>query len=151
MLNLVVEILEECKAEIQRNLAEQGVNASGRTSRGLVVEKYDGGVRLVATDGAPLFTTEIGRGPGKVPYLFADILFQWSKDKGLQFKDDKERKQFASALAWQIKKEGTQRHTNPSKQKQIYTKATEQALAKINELLPRSIKDTILKKPGQMF
>ena len=141
MLNLVVEILEECKAEIQRNLAEQGVNASGRTSRGLVVEKYDGGVRLVATDGAPLFTTEIGRSPGKVPVGFRQIIEQWSRDKGLLFPTESDRKRFAFLTARKIAEEGTQRHKNP--RADIYSPAVEKAVSELETALYKATIEAI--------
>lgn len=141
MLNLVVEILEECKAEIQRNLAEQGVNASGRTSRGLVVEKYDGGVRLVATDGAPLATTEIGRRPGKVPVGFRQIIEQWSRDKGLLFPTESDRKRFAFLTARKIAEEGTQRHKNP--RADIYSPAVEKAVSELETVLYKATIEAI--------
>jgi hypothetical protein len=43
--NALLDMMERIKA----NLAEKGINASGRTSAGLQVQRYETGVRLVLT------------------------------------------------------------------------------------------------------
>lgn len=74
--------LEKVKLEIQANMQAGGVNASGQTSKSLKVVPYESGVRLISDGtGAPFSTVEAGRKPGKVPYNFVDIIFQWSKIK----------------------------------------------------------------------
>lgn len=108
----VVGILERAKMVIQANMAEKGINASGRTSQSLRVETYADGVRLVigGKDTAPLATLEVGRDGGKVPRGFTDIIDQWSRDKGLTFGSERERRTFAYLTARKIAREGTERH-----------------------------------------
>lgn len=141
MYEVVAEILERCKEEIQRNLADKGINASGRTSRGLKVERYEGGVRLIATDGAPLPTTEIGRGPGKVPMAFRDIIEQWSRDKGLTFPTESDRRRFAFLTARKIAEEGTGRHRDP--RADIYSPAVEEAVSEIEAAINQATIEAI--------
>lgn len=97
----IAGILENARADIQANLEAEGVNASGRTSNSLQVEVYADGVRLFSDgSGAPIQTTEFGRRAGAIPSNFTDIIEQWSRDKGISFDTDKERRAFASAVAW---------------------------------------------------
>ena len=112
IIDEVVNILLEVKDEIQANMASKQINASGRTSRGMQVQRYEHGVRLVLTgdDVAPLATLEVGRRGGKVPMGFTDIIEQWSRDKGLTFPNEGDRRSFAYLTARKIAREGTQRH-----------------------------------------
>lgn len=115
ILDNIGQALELAKADIQANLASKGINASGRSSASLRVERYAGGVRLVygGDDTAPLPTLEIGRPGGPVPMGFTDILVQWSRDKGLTFESESRRRSFAYLLGQRIKREGTLRHKTP--------------------------------------
>lgn len=126
----VEKILFEIRDEIKREMAAKNINASGRTSNNIMVERYEGGIRLViaAGDVAPLYTLETGRAGGGVPRGFTDILEQWSRDKGLTFADDKERRSFAYLLGRKIAREGTQRHWEPTN---VYSAAVERGLRKM--------------------
>ena len=121
----VTAILEKAKDEIQANMADKDINASGRSSASLRVERYDGGVRLVygGKDTAPLDTLEIGRPGGNVPggfvttrsgvrdvsNTFKAILVQWAKDKGISdFGWGR-----ATMLGRRIAEQGTLRHSAP--------------------------------------
>lgn len=59
---------------------------------------------------------EGGRMAGPTPRNFVDIILQWSRDKRLTFADEKERKKFASAVAWKIHEEGTKEHREGTRQ-----------------------------------
>lgn len=126
----IVSVLEQCKSEIQANMAAKGINASGRTSRGFQVLADGGSIALVLsheekglapmtpryigyvqTGVAPLRTLEIGRPSGRVPKGFYYIIKQWTRDKGLSFSRESERQTFAYFLARKIAREGTRRHT----------------------------------------
>lgn len=48
-----------------------------------------------------------GRKAGKVPANLQDIIYEWSKLKGISFTSDKERESFAYFTAKKIKNEGT--------------------------------------------
>lgn len=113
----IIRILEEAKDAIQRNMATEGINATGNTSASFRVERYDGGVRLVMggteEKTAPLATLEVGRPGGTVPKGFTQILYEWSIAKGIPFDKDSRRRSFAYLLGRRIRREGTLRHMHP--------------------------------------
>lgn len=101
----ILQILTQCKAEIQANMASKGINASGRTSAAFKVEQTADGIALVLDRSgrvAPLETLEIGRPAGNVPggftqrlaktgayagkpdvsNTFKAILIKWAAEKG---------------------------------------------------------------------
>lgn len=95
--------LEQACNEIKAALSGQKVNATGRSSEGFRVRFKEGRAQLYYTreDGAaPLITLEKGRPGGKVPQNFVDIIEQWSRDKGLNFSSEKERRRFAGAVVF---------------------------------------------------
>lgn len=121
--------LQQCRSEIQANMASKGVNASGRTSRAFDVRKVAGGYELVLRHDiqvaipkkprgfgsvfvgtAPLETLEVGRPGGKVPSGFYYIIKQWTRDKGLSFGSETDRQRFSYFTARKIAKEGTKRN-----------------------------------------
>lgn len=120
--DIVIEVLEEAKQRIQDNMAAKDINASGRTSRSFRIERYNGGVRLVmggtGEPTAPLETLEVGRPAGPIPSNMTDILVQWSKDKGIPFDRESQRRSFAYLLGRRIEREGTLRHKH---NEDIYT------------------------------
>ncbi|MCC8093355.1 hypothetical protein [Akkermansia sp.] len=95
--------LEQSLKEIQASLSGQKINASGRSSEGFRVRVSDTRAQLYYTrdgGGAPLSTLEQGRPAGAVPRNFTEIIEQWSRDKGLHFTNEKERRRFAGAVAY---------------------------------------------------
>lgn len=125
----IVDVLQQCKQEIQANMSAKGINASGRTSRAFAVKEGADNVSLVLGAGesvsipckprgvgsvqvgiAPLDTLEIGRPAGKVPRGFYYIIKQWTRDKGLSFGSEGERQTFAYFLSRKIAREGTKRY-----------------------------------------
>jgi hypothetical protein len=120
--DIVIEVLEEAKQRIQDNMAAKDINASGRTSRSFRVERYNGGVLLVmggtGEPTAPLETLEVGRPAGPIPSNMTDILVQWSRDKGIPFDRESQRRSFAYLLGRRIEREGTLRHKH---NEDIYT------------------------------
>ena len=67
---------------------------------------------------APLETLEVGRPAGPIPSNMTDILVQWSKDKGIPFDRESQRRSFAYLLGRRIEREGTLRHKH---NEDIYT------------------------------
>lgn len=134
--------LESLKSEILANMEAKKINASGRTSASFRVEKYDKGFRLIGggEGAAPIFTLEVGRPAGNVPFGFTSILAQWSRDKGIAFATEKERNTFAYFLGKKIAKEGTQRH---KKNEDVYSTAVKSAVDDISKNLSVSIKEQI--------
>lgn len=125
----IIAVLNQCKAEIQANMAAKHINASGRTSRGFVVRETAENITFVLSDTekatieckprgvgsiqvgvAPLDTLEVGRPAGGVPRGFYYIIKQWTRDKGLRFGTESERQTFAYFAARKIAREGTGRN-----------------------------------------
>jgi hypothetical protein len=138
----IVKILDAAKIDIQSNMEAGKINASGRTTNSLLVERYDEGVRLVSRGEkvAPFETTEKGRPAGKIPKGFFDIIYQWSIDKGIAM-DDKERKKFSRAVAFSIKKRGTER--NRSNRNDIYSPVVAAVKIKIKDIVATSIRESL--------
>lgn len=134
----VAEVLEECKQEIQDNLRAKGINASGRTSDSLRVVVYDGGVKLIASEGrvAPLATLEVGRAGGAIPQNFASIIDEWKADKGLQHLP-------TWGIITNIRKFGTIRH-QPDKHEDVYSSATRDVRARLRQVIMAEVRDQIL-------
>lgn len=139
----IAQILETCKGKIQANMASRNINASGRTSASLKVERYSGGVRLVSRGSniAPFETVQFGRGAGRVPAGFYYILKQWSRDKGLVFDRESKRSTFAYFLSRKIAREGTGRHRTPDDQ--VYTPAVTEAVEEIRKIIGTEIRELI--------
>ena len=142
---IVLEILETAKIEIQENMATEGINASGETSASLTVTVDGDLVRLSNENKTPFETTEHGRPSGNVPRNFTDIIYKWHKDKGLDWGDEKEAKKIAGAVAWgKIRKFGYGRPSGTtfgSEKKDIYSPALE----KIKEKIEKEIEIKITK------
>ena len=157
----IVSILEKAKQSIQENMAAKGINASGHTSESIIVEKYDGGVRLVSrgTNIAPFETTEIGRGAGKVPRGFTSIIKQWILIKPLSIKqvpyirkmsenwkpkysvEERSLNMAAGAIAFSIKNTGTGRHKQ--NRNDIYSDVVKETIPEIKKELLTVIKEQI--------
>lgn len=140
---IVYNRLERLRNDIVATIQSKGITASGRTQRSFAVEIYQGGVRLIAQAGerAPIPTLEIGRPGGRVPRNFTDIIVAWSKDKGLAWGDDKQRRRIAGAVAWgKIRKEGTNRHKQPV---DVYSTLVQDAVRELNGLIMAAVKQQI--------
>ena len=142
VMDEIERVLLEVRDEIKAKMASEGVNASGRTSAGIQVQRYENGVRLVMTgeDVAPLATLEVGRRGGKVPMGFADIIEQWSRDKGLSFPRDRDRRHFAYLTARKIARRGTQRHQQPI---DIYSEEVTRGVARLKEGIKAQVTEYI--------
>lgn len=151
---IVQEALEGIVADIRRNLADTGTNASGRTSASLeIVMKSDGGAIL----GRHYFQgVEQGRPPGPVPMNFVEIIRQWMADKGItapaiQYKrqpserwqpkytpEERGAMAMAGAIAHTIKERGTLLFREGGRT-DIYTDVLDRRLAEMGEKLSLKI------------
>ena len=140
---IVLEILETAKIEIQENMATEGINASGETSASLEVYEHGDIVGLANSNSNPFETTEEGRKPGNVPRNFTEIIYQWHKDKGLDWGNEKEAKKIAGAVAWgKIRNLGYGRPSGTifgSEKKDIYTPV----IGKVRKKLEVDLKNEI--------
>lgn len=132
-------ILDECRVEIQRNMSDFDINASGRTSASFMVEKYEGGVRLVSRGEniAPFVSIEKGNEPA---WVSRDVLRQWVIEKQIEFNSEEERESFIWNLQQKIGWEGTERYRQPNNS--ITTPPITEAVEKLKE----ATKTMILKE-----
>lgn len=146
----IMRVLDETGAEIRANMEREGLNASGRTSAS--IHTRNEGTRLLLVGGgngsAPIPTLELGRRPGKVPAGFYGIILEWTREKGLQFPDETERKTFAYFLSRKIAREGSERYREPSKRKDVYSTAVENAKRKITDIVRANARGTIVAALG---
>lgn len=141
--SILTEEIGRLKNTIQERMASEKANASGGTSASLkVVISEDTGVLM----GSKTFLwLEQGRGPGKVPMGFQDIIKAWIKNKGINYSsyipkgrkstkmdETKRLNAFAGAIAWTIIKKGTLLHRTHAR-RDIYDTAINETLANINE------------------
>lgn len=156
----IIAILTQARDEMRANMQAQRINASGRTSASLRVEKYSGGVRLVggtdgvhpvsdapngisAADTAPIPTLEFGRAGGgnpPVPRGFYYIIREWTREKGLSFASESERGTFAYFLARKIAREGTKRNQIPA---DVYSTPVMNTRERIEKIIKSSLRNTI--------
>ena len=145
--NSISAILTQARDEIRANMQTQNINASGRTSASLQVRKNGSRIELVkvAGENAPFQTLQYGRGGGKVPAGFYNIIKQWTRDKGLSFANETERGTFAYFVARKIAREGTRRHETPNTQ--VYSepikKASEEIGQEVRRYILQSVQTTI--------
>lgn len=150
MLQQVAERLQTAADDIRQSMSDKGINASGRTSASVQVRMTDKGVQLVGGGGqaAPMPTTEIGREGGAVPMNFTAILEQWSRDKGIVFENDRQRRSFAYLLGRRIAREGTLRHQRPE---DIYTTIAEDAAKDVADIVSSVLVSVVKTETQDIF
>lgn len=143
--------LEDAAESIKKNLDDNKINASGRTSRAIKVQRIASGFVLgkfpEGERTAPLQTLEIGRPAGKVPKGFKYIIWDWMDDKGISTGDPKTDARIAGAIAYGkkgIKNIGTRRHRE---HKDVFSTPVKMAAAEIsrniNAIFATEIKNII--------
>ena len=143
IIDIVVDVLELAKKNIQKNMQDENINATGKTSDSLEVVVDGNTVILRNSNSVPFETTEQGRPSGNVPKNFTEIIYQWHKDKGLNWGEEKEARKIAGAVAWgKIRKFGYGRPSGTffgSKKKDVYSPVIE----KVREELEVDLKNEI--------
>lgn len=145
----ILKVLNQCKAEIQANMAAKNINASGRSSAAWSVREAPGAFSLVygSTERiAPIDTLEIGRPGGNVPggfrmtkagvqdvsNAFKWILIKWAEQKGFELNWGG-----ATMIGRRIAAQGTLRNQNPE---DVYSTPVNMAV----ERLKRAIRGNVL-------
>lgn len=110
MMN-IAEIIQEELTRLRQDIIARseaaGQRASGRTYAQIEVQDVtDQGGKLVGPGYVGVLAT--GRRSGKIPYDFIRIIKEWATYKGITFADEKEFDRWANAVAWKIRREGTQ-------------------------------------------
>lgn len=141
---LITTRLTRAKDQIQARMDNAGVNASGRTRASFQVRNLGNSIQLIGggSKTAPVGTLEIGRVAGLVPKGFTDILTQWSKDKGLTFDSESDRRSFAYLLGRKIAREGTNRH---KQHEEIYSQIVRETQDDLNTAIREELSKQVLK------
>lgn len=102
LYQLIADIIAASEAHGQR--------ASGRTYDLITQEVERIGELVSGAVYAPdyFYTLIRGRGPGKAPANMAEIIMEWAGYKGISFNDPKDFARWANAVAWKIRREGSQ-------------------------------------------
>ena len=117
--------LGNLRQRIIENHIQAGQKASGRTISSLRVFVDDNHGILFGRQAFGVLET--GRGPGKVPKGFYQVIQQWMEDKGIKVKKPKS---FAYLVARKIAKEGTELH-RMGRHEDIYSKDIEKTIQSI--------------------
>lgn len=127
---IVLDSLQDLVQKIQTNIDRSGKNAGGTARSSLQIEHNGDEYRITAV---PYFSIlETGRGPGKVPYRFQDVIKEWAQRKGLNFSTERELNSFAYLTARKIAREGT-RQFKDGRRTDIYTDVTEEFVGSLAE------------------
>lgn len=111
-------------ADIQTQMQEQGLGQSDLI-KSLEYEINDNRITVTA---APYYKyAQTGRGPGKVPYDFKDILELWIVKNGIKPKIGT-ISEFANVIKWKTIKEGSYMFRNPQSQRDFTTQPIEENL-----------------------
>lgn len=154
IIGQITDVLVQTRDEIRANMDAKKINASGRTSASLRVERWGNKIVLVGgnnqthtvhgdiygSDTAPIPTLEVGRKGGKVPRGFFYIIREWSREKGLNFANESERNTFAGIVAHKIASEGTKRYMFPA---DVYSTPVEKAKERIEKIANENVRKTI--------
>lgn len=119
------EELEALRQRIIENHIHAGQRASGRTISSLHVSVDNNHGILFGRQAFGVLET--GRGPGKVPKGFYQVIQQWVEDKGIKVEKPKS---FAYLVARKIAKEGTRLHQLGGRE-EVYSKDIEKTIQNI--------------------
>lgn len=144
--SILTEEFGDLRLRIIANHIRLGQRASGRTERSLRVEVKDDHGTLYGRQAFSVLET--GRGPGRVPRRFEDIIRQWILDKGIAVTAIPYKRQvsenwrpkytpqerglraMAGAIAYKIRTEGTRLHREGGTL-DVYSSATRETIDKI--------------------
>lgn len=138
--------------KIKKRMSERGRNASGRTAASLTIKPSQYGGAVYAKESAQFL--EHGRGGGKIPTGFIEIIKQWIIDKGLTVKPIETTRQssitpyerglnsLSGAIAYSIMKNGTSLHKAKAYD-DIYTTVLEEELDVLSKDIAINVSEKI--------
>jgi hypothetical protein len=115
---------ENTCADIRMQMAQQGLGDS-KLAKSVAYEVNGNEIKITAAHWYDY--AEKGRGPGKVPYNFRDILETWIVSRGIKPRDGNISK-FASAIAWTTIKSGSYLYRHPNEQRDFDTEPIQENL-----------------------
>lgn len=113
---------ENTCADIRMQMAQQGLGDSD-LAKSVSYEVEGNEIKITANSYYDY--AEKGRGPGKVPYNFEDIVSAWAVGRGIRPPD---LMKFASAVKWRTIKDGSYLYRHPEKQRDFDSDAIQENL-----------------------
>lgn len=142
MKEYILKELELWISQIRTNIDREGANASGKARRSLRVNVDGNKYQIVACDYFPMLESGYdGKNPPS-PRNFSTIIEQWTRDKGMTFQDEEERKDVAGRIAYFIRENGTKLHRQGGRTS-IYTDVIDAQLGGFKKRLKEQFLTTI--------
>lgn len=112
--SLLYDLLLVLCQEIIQASRNAGQEASGRTYEQILPDVFSEGNKTIGEVTAPVYfgTLIRGRGPGPIPEDMVEIIKEWAAYKGITFESIDDMNRFARAVAYTIKREGSELYRN---------------------------------------
>lgn len=111
--------------KIITEIARKGLYDTGELYRSVDYEIEGNDILIYANSYLPY--AEFGRGPGKVPYGFENIIADWAKRKGIAVKNNDFQK-FGEAVKWKTRKYGSARYRGDMPTADVLSKPVEDVM-----------------------
>lgn len=108
--------------KIISEIARKGLYDTGELFRSVDYELSNNNILILANYYLPY--SEFGRGPGKVPYNFSDIIADWAKRKGISVQKGN-YKRFGFAVAQKTRQFGSARYRGDIPEADVLTQPVE--------------------------
>lgn len=133
---MIIRHVENIRNGISQNMASQGRNATGNSVKSLLVVPDVSAVGASLTGGPQWASMQYGRGPGKVPANFTEIIKQWVRAKGISLSgagsEMQKQNRFAFLVTRKIMREGTRLYRNKG-YNDIYDSLIEEEVKKLSQ------------------
>lgn len=111
---------------ILNEIAKKGLYDTGELYKSIDYELSENNILILANYYLPY--AEFGRGAGKVPYGFENIIADWAKRKGIAVKNNDFQK-FGESVKWKTIKYGSARFRGVIPDADVLTKPVEDVMA----------------------
>lgn len=112
--DLLRQGLEQFVSWVIQASKEAGQEASGKTYQNITIDVYRNGGQTIGEVWAPnyFYTLIRGRGPGKTPANFTQIIMEWARYKNIVFQSESDLKRFAYFTMKKMREEGSELYRN---------------------------------------
>jgi len=148
--DIIDSFIRDAKDDLIQGQITKGIKASGKSAKLLTtrVESQEGiFTRGMLVDGSGYFPyQEFGRGPGKVPYGFSKIIYDWLQYQkyGLHYNSDAQRWFIAYRISQKIARQGTLTYRTNRRTNLISDVLKQQRLDALKEVFASKMKTELL-------
>lgn len=135
---IVDQLADDIIANIKSNLASYGLGDS-RLAESLEPEIDGNHLKIYANNYFEF--AQVGRGPGKIPNNFIQILEEWIERRNISHTGT--TRQFANAIAWKTYREGSYIYRNPGEQRDFLSGVLSEPMEKFQDAFNIFIKDKL--------